>query len=264
MRITAGISILFTLSIVASGQSPASPQPAPIGVRTLSIVAGELAQEDRDRVVRSLRGQAYFPNEFEERIRESLRNLGYYSARVEDAELSAVRQGQAGASANVSVKVEPGAQYRFGTVQFHHATIFPPNQLRSQFPVEAGALFNAASVQYGLERIKNLYQDKGYINFGAIPLPQMDEAHHVVDLIIDVDEGKPYVFGRLLLDGVEPHAGAGKALVESWANLQGKSYNPDVLKNWLTANWPAAVNDSQRMAAIENESRQVNFRLQFP
>ena len=30
-----------------------------------------------------------------------------------------------------------------------------------------------------------------------------------------------------------------------------------------TANWPAAVNDSQRMTAIADESRQVNFRLQF-
>jgi outer membrane protein assembly factor BamA len=264
MRITAGISILFILSIAASGQVPAAPLPVPIGVRTLSIVAGELAQEDRDRVVRSLRGQAYFPNEFEERIRVSLRNLGYYSARVEDAELSGVRQGQAGASADVSVKVDSGAQYRFGSIQFHHATIFPPDRLRSQFPVETGSLFNAASVQYGLERLKNLYQDKGYINVGAIPKPEVDEARHTVDLTIDIDEGMPYIFGHLLLDGVEPHAGDGKALFASWTTLQGKIYNPEVLENWLTVNWPAAVNDPRRMAAIDDESRQVNIRLQFP
>ena len=104
----------------------------------------------------------------------SLRNLGYYYARVEDAELSAVRTGQASPSADVSVIVEPGAQFRFGAIQIKHATIFPPDQLRSQFPVEAGALFNAASLQYGLDRLKNLYQDKGYINFGAVPLPQVD------------------------------------------------------------------------------------------
>jgi outer membrane translocation and assembly module TamA len=262
MRIAAGILIVFCLALAVRAQSPTPP--AAVGVRTLTIVSNDLPQADRERVIRSLQRQPYSREEFEERVRLSLRNLGYAYARVEEADLSGLRQGWDGASADISVKVAPGAQYRLGTIQFHGATLFPPDQLRSQFPIQTGSLFCATSIQYGLERLKRLYEDKGYINFGAIPQPQADEARHIVNLVLDMDEGKPYVFGRLLLDGVEPHAGVGKELVESWASLQGKTYNPDVLKTWLTANWPAGVNDPQRTAAIEDESREVNFRLQFP
>jgi outer membrane translocation and assembly module TamA len=264
MRIAAGILILFALTVEASGQAPAPSAPPTAGIRTLTILADDLPQADREHVIRSLDRLAYSRDEFEERVRLSLRNLGYAYARVDQAELSGIRQGKEGASADVSVKVEPGAQYRLGTIQFHRATLFPPDQLRNQFPIQTGSLFCATNIQYGLERLRRLYEDKGYINFGAIPKIEADEAHHIVNLVLDVDEGKPYVFGHLLLDGVEPRASAGQELIESWASLQGKPYNPDLLRTWLTTNWPAGVNDPQHTVAIENESREVNFRLQFP
>ena len=107
-------------------------------------------------------------------------------------------------------------------------------------------------------------QDKGYINFGAIPLPAIDESRHVIDLTIDIDEGQLHVFGRLILDGTEPSAGAGKALIDSWTSLQGKTYNSELLKAWLTSNWPAAAQNSYSVQAAENDPRQVNLFLQFP
>jgi outer membrane translocation and assembly module TamA len=166
---------------------------------------------------------------------------------------------------DVSVKVDPGAQYRFGVIEFKHATLFPPGQLRSQFPVKEGSVFNATSVSYGLERLKNLYQAKGHINFGAIPMATVDAKRHIVDLTIDIDEGRAYVFGRLIFEGIEPHAGDGNALVSSWASLKGKAYDPDLLKDWLAANWPSGKEGLSHMHPIPEESpQQVSFLLEFP
>jgi len=275
MRLSAAIPIFSCLIGSALGQAQAPVQQNEVRIRTLALISSDLPDADRQRIVDCFEGQNYRPDEFEERVRLRLRDLGYYNARTESAQLTDLRPGtredpQAN-SANISIKVEPGARYRFGVIEFEHATLFTPGQLRSQFPVESGtlfgdsgSLFNATSVAYGLDRLRDLYQARGHINFGAVPKPTLDETRHVVNLTIDIDEGKAYVFGRLILDGIEPHAGLGHALVSSWTSLQGKTYDPELLKNWLASNWPSGKDGLNHMHAMPNEDQQVNFRLEFP
>ena len=261
MRSAAALLMLLVSVPASQAQSPA---PGPMHVRTLTIVSADLPQADSQRIARALEGKSYDGEELQERIRLSVRNLGYYDVQVDALQVSMPTRGPAAEGEDVSVKVETGARYTLGAIQFHNATIFPPEQLRSQFPIKTGSFFNVTSIQYGLEKLKDLYNDKGYINFGAIPKPAVDGTRHIVDLTLDLDEGKPYVFGHLLLAGVEPHAGAGSELVASWSSLQGKTYNPDLLKNWLLANWPAAPQNPYQMLAIDNQPHEVNLRIQFP
>jgi outer membrane protein assembly factor BamA len=262
MRTAAAILIL-ALTCAARAQNP-TPQP-PTHIRILSLTSTDLPQPDRERVLQSLAGQPYIPDQFEERVRTSLRNLGYYNARVHTAKLSFIQPGQNGVSADVSLKIVPGAKYSFGVIQFNGATIFTLPRLRSQFPFAEGSQYNAASVLYGMERLKNLYEQKGFINFAAVPTPSVDESRHVVHLAIDIDEGRPYTFGHLVFNGTEPHAGAGQALTASWASLKGTTYNPDALKTWLSANWPSGTEAMNRVRTIpDSNPHQVNIYLQFP
>ena len=72
----------------------------------------------------------------------------------------------------------------------------------------------------------------------------IDKTRHVVDIIIVINEGRPVSFGSLRLEGMEPFAGAGRSLLASWKDMQGKLYNPEALKQWLAANtsgWPPEV-----------------------
>ena len=267
MRIIAGISTLLVFAAAGNAQPPTPFPQAELKIRNLTIISDDLPAADRLRIARSLSGVTYDPDEVQERVRVKLRDLGFYYAQVDAPELSPLRQAEttqahAMNDVDVSVKVLPGAQYRFGVIEFKHATVFPPDKLRGQFPVKAGNLFNVTSVSYGLSQLRNLYQANGHINFGAVPTPAIDERLHVVNLTIDLDEGKAYVFGQLILDGVEPHAGDGNALVSSWASLQGKPYNPDSLKDWLASNWPSGTEGLNHMHAIPDEHpQQMNFRL---
>ena len=269
MRIIAGILSLIVFTAAGNTQTPTPAPQVELKIRDLTIVSDDLPRADRLRIARSLSGVIYDPDEVQERVRRMLQDLGFYHAQVDAPQLVKINpvetsQPQTTNGIDVSIKVAPGAQYRFGIIEIKHATVFPPDKLRGQFPVKAGSLFNVTSVSYGLDRLRNLYQSNGHINFGAIPTPAIDEKRHVVNLTIDLDEGKAYVFGQLILDGIEPHAGDGNALVTSWDSLQGKPYNPDLLKDWLASNWPSGTEGLNHMHAIPDEQpQQVNFRLQF-
>jgi outer membrane protein assembly factor BamA len=103
----------------------------------------------------------------------------------------------------------------------------------------------------------------------ANPVPSIDESLRTIDLVLEVDEGQPFDFGKLYLEGVEPHPGAGKTLLDSWKPLEGRRYNPVELQHWLLANHfdrkvSALASDSIRTTE-DPESRVVNVTLtQWP
>jgi outer membrane protein assembly factor BamA len=171
--------------------------------------------------------------------------------------------------ARVTVKVQQGAQYRLGEIHFREATIFPATRLRNLFSVRSGQIFNEGKMELGLEDLRKLYETKGYVNLAAVPETSIDESRRTIDLFIDVDEGKPYNFGQLRLEGIEPYAGAGYALLNSWKTLEGKRYNSLELEHWLLAhhldwNVGTRVSDSMRMAP-DPVSLVVNVKLtQWP
>jgi outer membrane translocation and assembly module TamA len=231
--------ILPSLMAVIYAQN--STPPVPVQVRSLTIISASLPEEDRQRIVHALRGGTYVPEELAERVRQYLRDAGYYNARVEALQLSALKKSQDGRSADFTTEVNPGPLYALGGITFEGAKVFTSDQLRSQFSSKTGEHFNATEIGKGLENLRKLYGSKGYANFVAIPKPQIDEARHIIGLVIDVDEGRPIRFGVLRLEGIEPVAGAGKSLLASWKDIQGKQYNPEVLNTWLeseTSDWP--------------------------
>jgi hypothetical protein len=268
MRIVIGALFLSVLAGFGLAQdSTQAPEPT-VQVRALTIVANDLPEADRQRVEQSLQGRTYGVQELAERVRMSLLDLGYYSAHADFPQLSDIHEGSPFRSAEVSIRVEPGVQYHLGGIDFHGASLFPPDQLRRQFPIETGSLISATGIGKGLEGLKNLYLENGYINVGAIPLTRIDEARRVINLTIDVDEGKRYVFGSLFLVGVEPHAGAAKALLAGWTSLEDKPYNPQLLVKWLATNAPflnRAADMLDHVTAHQDQAAgQIDIQLEFP
>lgn len=235
------VRFLILPSLMAPIYAQNSTPPVPVQVRSLTIHSASLPEADRQRIVHALQGGTYLPEELEERLRQYLRDSGYYNARVEHPQLSAIKKAQDARSADFIAEVNPGPMYALGEITFENTRVFAPNQLRSQFPSKTGDPFDATDIGKGLENLRNLYGSKGYANFAAIPKPQIDEARHIIRLVVDIDEGRPVSFGGLRLEGIEPVSGAGRSLLDSWENMQARQYNPVALKTWLaseTAGWP--------------------------
>lgn len=251
MHIAVGVAVLFGVMSTAIAQDSDNPDEVPVQLRTLTI-NGDVPAALRQQVVSSLQGGEFYTGELQERVRQKLRDAGYYEARVLDPEQTDVKQQEGIEIVDVSVRVVTGDVYKLGEIKITGASAFPAEQLRKQFPVESGSLFNAAAIAKGLDQLKALYQSHGYVNFGAIPKGDVDEGHHIVNLTIDIDEGGLVNFGHLILDGVEPRSGAAKSLTDAWKDLEGKQYSPELLKQWLAANTSAWPQDAIAQIRTEN------------
>jgi hypothetical protein len=274
-RATRSIAVLlFILSAadaVGRAQAPnSSPPPnTAVHVRKLTILSSDLPEANRKQIVAVFEGRDFPPLELAERVRNVLRDAGYYKTVVEDPVLTAAGEIDSVWSADVILRVTAGAQYRLADIRFTGVTVFTPAQLRAQFHIEPGDLSNVSVIVRGLERMKNLYVEKGYIYFGAIPTPQMDETNHTIVWTIDVDQGKPCSFGNLVLDGQEPRAGAGKQLLDAWAaEVEGRPYSYTLFKQWLSTHAPwwsdTPGGRLYTKTLLGDDIHRINIRLEFP
>jgi outer membrane translocation and assembly module TamA len=266
MRVVAGLLMLPVLVAAAHAQDAKPPET--IRVRSLTVISTTLPETGRQSIVAKMQGIETDAEELQERVQQALRDLGYYFAKADAPQASAIEEKQGNRWADFSVCVDPGALYTLGDVTFENARAFPLDELRRQFPARAGGRFNATGIAKGLDNLRNLYGAKGYANFGAIPKPVIDEVRHVVNLAIVIDEGRPMSFGQLSLEGVEPVAGAGKSLLTSWKEMRGKLYSPELLKTWLathTAGWPddAATQVHSDFRTGSGPDRAINVLLHF-
>jgi outer membrane protein insertion porin family len=279
MRFTAAAFLLAGIVTIECGgaqaQDSTSPRSDPVKVRTLTLTSSDLVEGDRQRIIQAFQGGEYPPEELAERVRQALRDVGFNEVKVDDPQLSGINDSTQPRSADVSIRVTTGAQYRLAEIRFEGVSDFTKDQLvftsellRKQFPIEPGALFNTTAISRGMDRMRDLYLGKGYADFVAIPKPAIDEAKRTITLTIEIDKGRPYYFGRLILDGVEPHAGDAKLLLDAWTGMRSRPYDPHVLSDWLAAHapyWPDAAESMQHTATTSNpETQLVDVQLKLP
>jgi outer membrane protein assembly factor BamA len=160
------------------------------------------------------------------------------------------------------------SQYRLEAVIFESGRSFSAKQLYDTFNVPVGDKFNHTAIGQGLDRLRQLYGDYGYINFTAVPTLRVEQDRGTVVLKIGVDEGQQFTFGKLFLEGQETRAGEADALRNAWAALSGKRYDSSLLRKWLTQNATFLPNDGQPFRHIEQHldtgTHLVDFKLTFP
>ena len=255
-------SFLFEAGLLQAGFAESANS---VRINKLVIESTSLPGADREQIIRLVEQKTFPQPEIAELISRTFQDLGYFRAVVDEPKLSFPAQTEGNRSAAITVKVEPGAQYRLGEIHFEKATIFPTARLEDLFRLRRGDLFSVTRMGDGLESLRNLYGIEGYINFVATPTPLIDESRRIISLVIFVDEGRPYNFGKLYLEGIEPNAGTAIALLNSWSSLEGKRYNPIELQSWLLANqikWKVDGSDSGLMKVTpDSESHVVNVML---
>ncbi len=264
MRIVAAIALAAGFCFSAMLWAQDSDEP-PVTVHSLAVHSSDLSAADQAGIVQKFQGGKYVPGELVERVRRALRDQGYYKAACS---LDGVKDSDDGLTADIALSVTAGAQYWISRIAFTGASAFPAAQLRALFPVADGALYSASAIGRGLDRMMGLYEEQGYLDLGAVPSGVVDEVHRTVALTIDVDQGKVYYFGRLLLDGAEPKAGAAQSLQDAWASLRQKPYSPKLLNDWLREHapyWPGEGQPIDHVSLAPNgETQLADVVLQFP
>ena len=239
MRI-AGCLVLAAAAFAGStgAQESADQKAIPVQVRKLTVTVNDKPNGDWASMVAPFDGGTYTLDDLQERFQMKMRDNGYYLATVDTPQLTDVRQEGGKRSAVVSAQVTAGDQYMMGQISFRATSQIPKDKLRSVFPIAAGSVFNGSAITIGIEKLKGLYEAQGFADVGAVPSMAVDDVNHVIDVSVEVEEGYPYLFGQLTMEGPEPVAGTNKTLLAAWGEIAGKRYSPAVLQKWLAAHAP--------------------------
>lgn len=146
-----------------------------------------------------------------ERVRYAYQTQGFYKAVVEDPKTQ-IRDtgggfriwpfGGSGKRVDITMPVEEGERYRLGSISFSgQKAITNVKALRAQFPIKDGDVFNVDSIRKGLDNLRKAYGELGYINFTPVPDTKPDDAKKIINLNIDIDEGKPFYVRRIEFQG---------------------------------------------------------------
>ena len=148
-----------------------------------------------------------------ERVRAEFQNRGYFKVLVEDPKTEIHDTGHAGShipliqagagkAVDIIMPIEEGARYKLGSITFkNNKAITNTAALRSLFPIKDGDIFSREKVAKGLENLRKAYGEAGYINFTSVPDTTFDDEKKIVNLIIDVDEGKQFYVRRIEFQG---------------------------------------------------------------
>jgi len=107
--------------------------------------------------------------------------------------------------ADVTMNIEEGRQYALGRLSFTDVELFrtPEVVLGQVFQMQPDDIFDVEKLRTGLENLKKLYGEFGYIDFVAEPTFEFrdaDEPAHI-DLNLSVDEGKQFFVRRINFAG---------------------------------------------------------------
>jgi len=204
--------------------SPLAPAPAIASVQftgNQAVPAGALVRAINAVAI----GAPYIEENFRQFLDASVRPL--YEARgrlgVSFPKISAApAEGIDGVA--VTVEVSEGDVYTLGKIDIEGGPL-PAEEIQRMMGLEEGAVADMSRVAAALGRIEQRMRRDGYLKPEIDLKRNLDERARRADLIITVNEGRRYVFGKLEVRGLNLDAEA--EVRRRWALKPGRPYDAD-------------------------------------
>ena len=196
----------------------------------------KLPAAEQERIIRNVQQHVMNKTEIDEaaeRVRYGFQRDGFFHVFVQDPTVKVVAHSENEETVDLVMDVREGEQYRLKEIRFSGSNDFPAAAMRAQFPVADGGIFNREKIGVGLDRLRRLYGSKGYINFSAVPETEEDVAGRTVALMVELDTGAVFHFGKLIVAGEESQPGASQKLLTTWKKHEGQVYDPAALEQFL-------------------------------
>ena len=101
----------------------------------------------------------------------------------------------------ITVPIEEGAQYRWGTFEVEGVKSFNQEGVRKAYRIASGDVVNYKRLKKSSEDLKKLYSRSGYLDMEAIPDLRPDSQTKLVHGKIKIIEGKQYIVHRISFEG---------------------------------------------------------------
>ncbi|MBV8895780.1 MAG: hypothetical protein JO051_04660, partial [Acidobacteriaceae bacterium] len=150
-----------------------------------------------------------------ERIRQMYQSKGYFEAHVinhseriydvygHGIKIPLINPKHPGKRVDITMFVKEGDKFHLRNFNFVGMKLFRTPDLiaRSVFRMGPGDVFSTEKLQKGLEDLRKLYGNFGYIDFVPSPDPEVVPGQDQVDLTVDVDEGHQFFVRRIDFQG---------------------------------------------------------------
>lgn len=164
-----------------------------------------------------------------------------------------------------TVVIQEGPTYDLGEVRTAGNAAIPEKELLSAGKFKTGELANFEEITAGLDRIRKRYRGEGYMRVDTRVERQLNEKAKTVDLTVHVEEGPRFLFGKLIVEGLDIHGEA--AVRKLWAMKEGKAFDADYpdyfLKRVQEDNIFDNLSKTRASVKVDEESRLVDVTLSF-
>ena len=123
----------------------------------------------------------------------------------------------------VTVTIDEGPSFDLGKVEVGGRLPVPAKALLEAGKFKSGEIANFDEVNASLDRMRRLLQRNGYQHPELKVERKLNEREKVVDLLVLVEPGDPYTFGKLILQGLDINGEA--AIKKLWTMQEGKPFN---------------------------------------
>lgn len=189
---------------------------------------------------------------------------GHLRATFADPQAKVVQSEENEVLVDVTFPVDPGAQYKLGSLEIAGYRAIPADTLRKLIQLQLGQPADAVELGRDIDSIKGLYGTDGYVDVAVHVTPYLDDAQHTVREKLSIIEGDVFKMGDLEILGLESRTK--DRLRNNWTLFSGDIYNAgytrrfvsQALQDVLKGDWNSDVQET-----LDRKDKTVDVTLRF-
>ncbi len=133
-----------------------------------------------------------------ESIRELYNSKGFIYVVISEPEITLDPEKN---KLSINITVSEGDQHTTGEVAFSGNTVFKESELSTGLKTTTGEIFDRSALREDVDRIVELYMEKGYATANVNPLIDVDADNKTANVTMSVTEGNIFTIGRIEVSG---------------------------------------------------------------
>ena len=134
------------------------------------------------------------------RIEALYQTRGFLRVEVGEPE---VRVDQQANGIFITIAIKEQDQFRVGRVRVEGDDLFSADELKRLMRLQEGEIFDRSQLSNDILQITDRYTERGYAFADVVPVTEIDQAKHLVNVNVRIDRGPQVRVGKILIVGNE-------------------------------------------------------------